>query len=71
MPGVEHFIGPGERPQQVADAMHKAWIGFINHGDPGWATYDAAERSTMIFDEPCTVASDPAATERQAWEGIR
>ena len=69
--GVDLFLGPGERPQHVADTMHKAWIEFINHGEPGWAPYDASGRATMIFDELSQVASDPAAAARQAWEGIR
>jgi len=69
--GVDMFIGPGERPQHVADAMHAAWTGFINGGDPGWARYDQDQRATMVFDDDSHIALDPAEQERKAWEGLR
>lgn len=70
-PGVDAFIGPGERPQHVADTMHQAWINFINHGDPGWKPYDTLDRATMVFDDDSAIANDPASSERIAWDGIR
>lgn len=69
--GVDAFIGPGDKPQGVADIMHAAWTSFIKHGDPGWARYDLNQRQTMIFNEQSALAEDPAAAERQAWEGLR
>jgi para-nitrobenzyl esterase len=69
--GVDAFIGPGDKPQHVADVMHGAWINFINLGDPGWARYDLAQRNTMTFDDKSNLEADPAAAERQAWEGLR
>jgi para-nitrobenzyl esterase len=69
--GVDIFIGPGERPQHVAEVMHSAWTAFINSGDPGWERYDAERRATMVFDNTSQVSEDPAAVERMAWEGLR
>ncbi|MEZ5560341.1 MAG: carboxylesterase/lipase family protein [Pseudomonadales bacterium] len=70
-PGVDVFIGPGERPQMVADAMHQAWIRFINDLEPGWAPYDTAQRPTMRFDSTTELVLDPDGEERAAWTGLR
>ena len=70
-PGVDVFIGPGERPQAVAAAMHRAWTEFVQSGDPGWAPYDLERRATMKFGDRSELVSDPDGSERQAWEGLR
>ena len=69
--GVDIFIGPGEKPQHVADVMHRAWTGFIRDQDPGWGVYTTDERTTMRFDDESESVIDPDAEERAAWEGIR
>ena len=69
--GVDVFIGPGPVPQYVADTMHKAWVEFIQTGDPGWSRYEPTSRTTMVFDETSATADDPFAAERAAWEGLR
>jgi para-nitrobenzyl esterase len=63
----------GERPpQEVADAMHGAWVAFATTGDPGWAPYDpAGSRTTMIFEEDSRAVADPRGRERELWEGVR
>jgi para-nitrobenzyl esterase len=59
-------------PQALADAMHRAWVSFASSGAPGWSPYDVGERSVMRFDgSGGTVVTDPAAQERQVWNGIR
>jgi len=59
-------------PQALADAMHRAWIAFATIGAPGWSSYDARERTVMRFAAAGgTVVIDPAANERQLWDGIR
>jgi para-nitrobenzyl esterase len=59
-------------PQPLADAMHRAWVAFATSGTPGWSPYDKDERSVMRFDGTGgTVVMDPAAQERQLWNGIR
>jgi para-nitrobenzyl esterase len=69
--GVDIFLGPGDKPQHVADAMHKAWVTFIRDQDPGWAPYDLEERITMRFDDETGTVNDPDGAERAAWEGVR
>jgi para-nitrobenzyl esterase len=32
--GVRNVLG-AEPPQELADAMHRAWVRFIANGDPG------------------------------------
>jgi len=52
--------------------MHKAWVAFANRGAPGWTPYDVNERRVMRFDAAGgRVVMDPAAKERQLWDGIR
>ncbi len=58
-------------PQQLADAMHKAWVSFATRGDPGWPRYDLARRATMRFDAQSEVVDDPASATRLLWEGKR
>ena len=70
-PGVDVFIGPGERPQDLARVMHGAWIGFIRDNDPGWARYDLERRFTMKFDTASELVMDPLGDEREAWAGVR
>ena len=45
-PDAVAMLGP-DAPQEVADAMHGAWVRFITDGDPGWAPYDMATRTTQ------------------------
>jgi para-nitrobenzyl esterase len=62
----------GNHPsQEVATAMHSAWVAFATTGDPGWPQYETPTRSTMIFDAPGQVLSDAAGVERVAWDGKR
>ena len=69
------FMGP-DAPQPLADAMHAAWTNFITHGDPGhndlpeWPRYTATDRSTLLFNESCSVATNPCADELALWDGI-
>ena len=68
------LFGPmlGENPpQELADAMHAAWISFATDGDPGWPRYDLGSRATMRFDTVSQVVEDPRRWERELWEGIR
>ncbi len=55
---------PDDSGDEVARLMREAWTSFAVHGRPGssavWPAYDVHSRHTMIFDETCGVASDPA-----------
>ncbi|RKR12575.1 carboxylesterase/lipase family protein [Arthrobacter oryzae] len=58
-------------PQELADAMHAAWVSFATSGDPGWPAYDPGHRITRRFDGIPGVVQDPRAWERALWDGIR
>jgi len=66
------LLGPGPEPQLMARQMSKAWVWFAKYGDPNsgdlpkWPTYDAAKRSTMIFNTTCRVVDDPYSATRKA-----
>jgi para-nitrobenzyl esterase len=58
-------------PQQLADAMHPAWVRFARTGAPGWPRYDLERRATMRFGLALEVVEDPYARERCLWAGVR
>jgi para-nitrobenzyl esterase len=58
-------------PQAVADHAHRAWVRFVTTGDPGWAAYDTATRTTALFTDELTPTADPAPAERALWSAIR
>jgi para-nitrobenzyl esterase len=72
--GVEAFIGQGDLPSQLAEAMHDAWIAFAHGGDPNqggtppWPTFETSRRATMEFGDRIGVLHDPHGAERQLWE---
>ncbi len=66
-PGTDMFLGEGPSPASLASEMHAAWAAFIADGNPGWPSYDDAERLTMCFDNTSGVESDPLSAERELW----
>jgi para-nitrobenzyl esterase len=62
----------GDTPSQaVADQAHRVWVNFIANGDPGWAAYDTASRTTGLLGHDINAIDDPAAAERARWDAIR
>ena len=62
----------GEVPERaVADQAHQVWVRFITGGDPGWAPYDLARRTTGLLTDIISAVDDPAGGERARWDGIR
>ncbi|WP_067898521.1 carboxylesterase/lipase family protein [Nocardia vaccinii] len=60
------LTGPNP-PQALADRVHRAWVDFATHGDPGWARFSAGHRAVRIFDDPDpAVRLDPRADELAA-----
>ncbi|WP_019633259.1 carboxylesterase/lipase family protein [Actinomadura atramentaria] len=54
-------------PQPLADAMHRAWVNFAVHGDPGWPEFDAT-RPVKVFDAgENPVVLDPGGEDRAVW----
>ncbi|HXL36955.1 MAG TPA: carboxylesterase/lipase family protein [Ktedonobacteraceae bacterium] len=68
--GLEVFLGV-DPPQQLAGAMHAAWVAFATSGNPGWAQFDLNRRATMRFDTQQELVEDPRSAERLLWEGLR
>ncbi len=69
--GYEEMFGAAPPPQELADAMHAAWVAFAKHGDPGWPKYDQEQRTTMEFGPTSQLVNDPRAEQRKLWEGLR
>jgi para-nitrobenzyl esterase len=62
----------GDTPSQaVADQLHRVWVDFITSGNPGWAAYDTATRTTGLLTDRIDAVDDPAGDERALWDGIR
>ena len=59
------MVGTGPDAQRVADAVSSAWVRFARTGNPGWAPYTPARRTTMVFDVVSRVADDPRPAERR------
>ena len=66
---ARNFVGRGDEPQVVADAMSDAWLAFARTGDPGWPAYDREDRATMIFDLESKVVDDPLPGVRKVLQG--
>jgi para-nitrobenzyl esterase len=65
--GTGEMSGPNP-PQELADAMHRAWVDFAVHGDPGWDRFDAGTRHVKVFDAVKNpVVQDPRSADRTAW----
>jgi para-nitrobenzyl esterase len=49
----------GPRPPQVlADELHRAAVGFVVRGEPGWPRWSEPARLTRVFDTPGSVEGD-------------
>ncbi|XRQ04411.1 carboxylesterase/lipase family protein [Actinomadura welshii] len=66
--GSEGLAGPNP-PQALADRMHRAWVDFAAHGDPGWRRFDPSARAVRVFDGPADeVVDDPRGGDRRLWD---
>ncbi|WUH97225.1 carboxylesterase family protein [Spirillospora sp. NBC_00431] len=62
------LAGPNP-PQELADRMHRAWVDFAAHGDPGWPRFDPSTRAVKVFDGPQdAVVNDPHGDDRKLWD---
>jgi carboxylesterase type B len=46
---ISLLVGPNP-PQDLATAMHRAWVEFATHGNPGWGRFTPEARSIKVFD---------------------
>jgi para-nitrobenzyl esterase len=49
VPESRKLAGEGA-PQELADAMHGAWVRFAAEGDPGWQRWDASHPVRIFGD---------------------
>ncbi|MER7396449.1 carboxylesterase family protein [Streptomyces sp. NPDC000151] len=71
-PGVDELLT--DPPQDLAEAMHSAWIEFMRTGELAqWSHYNTAERPVMTFhrdNKPVNeTVPDPRSDERKLWDG--
>jgi len=62
-------------PQQLADAMHGAWVDFVKSGDPGWPRYTLPSRPVQTFSkggdpDRTEVVDNPRADDRRLWKSF-
>jgi para-nitrobenzyl esterase len=73
--GTGGLAGDGP-PQDLAAAMHDAWVRFAATGDPdggdlpAWPPYDAGRRATLDFGVARALLDDPDADRRVVWDGV-
>jgi para-nitrobenzyl esterase len=53
-------------PRPLAEQMHRAWVGFVRDGDPGWPSY-GTEQVVHRFGPP----TERAAARLRLWNGLR
>jgi para-nitrobenzyl esterase len=73
---VPEKVGPIAGAKALAALMSEAFIAFARTGNPNhsnvpqWPVYDLTRRSTMIFDAPSRVASDPRGDARRLFAQV-
>ncbi|MEU5625431.1 carboxylesterase/lipase family protein [Streptomyces tendae] len=66
-PDARRLAGEGA-PQDLADAMHGAWVRFVESGDPGWASWDATHPVRLFGDGDPHTAHGPLDAEYDLWK---
>ncbi|MFE1914911.1 carboxylesterase/lipase family protein [Streptomyces anandii] len=65
-PDSRRLAGEGA-PQELADAMHAAWVRFAAEGDPGWEAWDARHPVRVFGDGEPRTAYGPRDAELALW----
>ena len=63
------MTGATAAARQVAGWMAGAWVRFAADGDPGWPSYAADARTTMLIDAAPRPAADPRGALRRVLDG--
>ncbi|MDF3298540.1 carboxylesterase/lipase family protein [Streptomyces tropicalis] len=66
LPESRLLAGEGA-PQELADAMHTAWVRFAADGDPGWQAWDATHPVRIFGDAAPHTAHGPRDAELALW----
>ena len=68
---------PMERVRDIHAKLHGAFLRFVKTGDPNgavpldWAPFTAEHRSTMVFDDTCSVIQDSNRARFDVWEPLQ
>ncbi|MFE3716475.1 carboxylesterase/lipase family protein [Streptomyces cyaneofuscatus] len=66
-PDTMALTGP-DAPQELADAMHRAWVEFATTGDPGWPSWDASRPVRFFGPGAPALVLAPRDDELRSWE---
>ncbi|WCN03934.1 carboxylesterase/lipase family protein [Streptomyces sp. M92] len=66
-PDSRRLAGEGA-PRELADAMHGAWVRFVETGDPGWQAWDATHPVRVFGDGTPHTAYGPHDAEFDLWK---
>ncbi|MEU0161528.1 carboxylesterase family protein [Streptomyces sp. NPDC006261] len=66
-PDTMALTGP-DAPQELADAMHRAWVDFATAGDPGWPSWDASRPVELFGPGAPALVLAPRDDELRGWE---
>ncbi len=75
LPAAQFFVG-ADAPQELADAVHAAWIRFATEGDPSgdgvghWPRFTSHAPLVMSLDTPVRLLDDPNAKESALWAAV-
>ncbi len=69
--GDKGMLGPQGAPAALADKMQQAWVQFASTGNPGWDSYNTADRKTMLIDTTWQLQVNPHANVLRSWDGVR
>ncbi len=64
------FENPTPARAAMSNTVMDAFVRFAKTGNPGWAAYDLAARSTMLFDSTSRLVSDPRKWERELFARV-
>jgi para-nitrobenzyl esterase len=69
LPNGEQFSGKGPEVDALIGTTMDTWLRFARSGEPGFAAYDEAKRTTRVFGREIRDEDDPQSEERKLWEG--
>ncbi|MFJ1591775.1 carboxylesterase/lipase family protein [Kitasatospora albolonga] len=64
------LTGP-DAPQELADAMHRAWVDFATTGEPGWPSWDASRPVEHFGPDGPALVLAPRDDELRGWDPYR
>jgi para-nitrobenzyl esterase len=70
------YLSGDNAPQDVADAMHQAWVAFVKTGNPQhagipeWTRHNTDDRPMMQFNTSSTLGHNLCADELAVWDGV-